>query len=121
MNCRVECIAGCRRSRELRVAAAKLPDGRNLALRRNPTGVGVAPSTLSGDANFELSHPRRRLSLTITRARADKSTLPTSPGLSLNAVTHYATEPPTRHATATRLLTSTHAQSQGLKGNVFGI
>lgn len=121
MICRVECIAGCRRGRELRVVAAKLPDGRNLALRRNRTGVGVAPSTLSGDANCELSHPRPRLSLTITRVRADKSNLPTSPGLSLNAVTHYAIEPPTRRATATRLLTSTHAHSQGLRGNVFDI
>jgi hypothetical protein len=118
LSCR-ESIAGWR-SRELRVAAAKLPDGRQSGLAERPDRGRCSAKHASLHANFELSHPRPRLSLTLTRARADKSTLPASPGLSPNAVTHFAADRPTRRASATCLLTSARAESRVVR-NVFGI
>jgi hypothetical protein len=113
--CRVEGIAGWR-CRELRVVAAKLPDGRQSGLAERPDRGRCSAKHANDAANFELSHPRPRLSLAFTHARTDKSTLSTSPGLSLNPVTHFATDLPTRRAIAAHALTSTHAQRKGSKG-----
>ena len=106
-------------SRGLRVAAAKLPDGRQSGLAEKPDRGRCSAKHANLHANCELSHPRPRLSLTLTRARADKSSLPASPGLSPNAVTHYATDRPTRRASAIRFRFDKHAESRVERDRVW--
>lgn len=73
-----ESIAGWR-CRELRVVAAKLPDGRQSGLAEKPDRGRCSAKHANVGANFELSHPRPRLSLTLhscSRRQVDSTRFP---------------------------------------------